>query len=59
MNWLLPNIPLCVLFFALWVGVPLWMVLKHPDTKPAPAARPAPTRLPQPHRPDDDQRRAA
>jgi hypothetical protein len=46
------NIPLCVLFIAAWSGIPLWMVLKHPDQKPesakalpayrrAPAARPA------------------
>jgi hypothetical protein len=25
------NIPLMVLAFALWVGVPLWMVLRRPD----------------------------
>jgi hypothetical protein len=30
---LLLNIPLMVLFFALWTGVPLWLVIKHPDGK--------------------------
>jgi hypothetical protein len=28
------NIPLMVLAFALWVGVPLWLVLRHPDRSP-------------------------
>ena len=41
MTWLLLNIPLMVLFFALWVGVPVWLVLKRPDRKPALAAAPA------------------
>jgi hypothetical protein len=41
MTWLLLNIPLMTLFAALWVGVPLWLVLKHPDRGPAPAAAPA------------------
>jgi hypothetical protein len=27
------TIPLVVLAFALWVGVPMWMVLKHPDQR--------------------------
>jgi hypothetical protein len=30
--WL--NIPLMALFFALWVGVPMWMILKRPDRDP-------------------------
>lgn len=59
MTWLLLNIPLMVLFFALWVGVPMWLVLKHPDTGPAPAAAPAVTRLPAPRHEDHDGRRAA
>ncbi len=41
MTWLLLNIPLMVLFFALWVGVPVWLVRKRPDRKPALAAAPA------------------
>ena len=28
------NIPLMTLAFALWVGIPLWLVLRHPDRDP-------------------------
>ncbi|MGD0698362.1 MAG: hypothetical protein ABSA02_00595 [Trebonia sp.] len=28
------NVPLMVLAFALWVGVPMWMVFRHPDRHP-------------------------
>jgi hypothetical protein len=28
------NVPLMALAFALWVGVPLWLVLRHPDVHP-------------------------
>lgn len=28
------NIPLMALFFSLWAGIPLWLVLKHPDRDP-------------------------
>jgi hypothetical protein len=28
------TIPLVVLAFALWVGVPMWIVLRHPDRHP-------------------------
>jgi hypothetical protein len=28
------TIPLVVLAFALWVGVPMWIVLRHPDRRP-------------------------
>ena len=28
------NIPLMALFFALWVGVPMWMSFKRPDRDP-------------------------
>jgi hypothetical protein len=61
MTWLLLNIPLAALFFALWVGIPLWMVIKHPDTGPAPASpqERALTRLPERHRVDAEHRRAA
>jgi hypothetical protein len=41
MAWLWVNIPLMVLFVALWVGIPTWLVLKHPDRKPTLAAAPA------------------
>ena len=59
MTWLLLNVPLMVLFFVLWVGVPMWLVLKRPDTRPAPAAVPAVTRLPVQRHSGDDYRRAA
>jgi hypothetical protein len=29
------TIPLVVLAFALWVGVPMWIVLRHPDRRPS------------------------
>ncbi len=28
------NIPLMALFFALWAGVPMWMIFKRPDRDP-------------------------
>jgi hypothetical protein len=34
MYWFWLNIPLAVAFFAIWTGVPLWLVLKHPDIGP-------------------------
>ena len=34
-TWLLANALLMVVFFALWTGVPAWMVLKHPDAQAA------------------------
>jgi hypothetical protein len=47
MHWFWMNIPLAALIFAVWTGVPLWLVLRHPDTGPQlrvpktpPAARP-------------------
>jgi len=55
MTWLLMNIPLMVLFFALWAGIPVWLVLKHPDTEPVRAAAPAvKTLTPRPARRDDE-----
>lgn len=38
MTWLLLNLLLAALFFAIWVGVPLWLVLKHPDQDHQPQA---------------------
>ncbi len=46
MTWLLLNLLLAAPLFAIWVGVPLWLVLKHPDQDHEPEAastRPAPT----------------
>jgi hypothetical protein len=31
MIWLLLNLLIGAPFFAVWVGVPLWLVFKHPD----------------------------
>ncbi len=31
MIWLLLNLLMAAPFFAVWVGVPLWLVFKHPD----------------------------
>jgi hypothetical protein len=28
------NIPLMIIAFGLWVGVPLWLVLRHPERHP-------------------------
>lgn len=41
MTWLMINVPLMIVFVAFWVGIPTWLVLKHPDSKPALAAAPA------------------
>ena len=46
MTLLLANIPLMVLFFALWVGIPLWLVTRHPDTGPQTAQTSALAHLP-------------
>ena len=34
MNWFWMNIPLEVVFLALWIGIPLWLVARHPDRGP-------------------------
>jgi hypothetical protein len=61
MMWLWINVPLMVMFFALWVGIPTWLVLKHPDKQPTLAATPAIRRLPrsQPSSEDAGYRRVA
>ena len=38
------TIPLVALAFALWVGVPMWIVLRHPDRRP-PETRTVPVYL--------------
>jgi hypothetical protein len=40
MIWLLLNLLMAVPFFAVWVGVPLWLVFKHPDSV-RPSANPS------------------
>jgi hypothetical protein len=42
MSWFWMNMPLAVAFFAVWVGVPMWLILRHPDRGPAPVATGAP-----------------
>jgi hypothetical protein len=37
MSWFWMNMPLAVVFFAAWCGIPLYMVLKHPHWGPQPA----------------------
>jgi len=37
MSWFWLNMPLAALFFAAWCGIPLWMVLRHPDGRDKPA----------------------
>jgi hypothetical protein len=34
MQWFWMNIPLGAMIFAIWTGVPLWLVLRHPDRGP-------------------------
>jgi hypothetical protein len=41
MIWFMLNMPLAAAFVAAWVGIPLWMTFKHPDTGPAFSAAPA------------------
>jgi hypothetical protein len=59
MTWLFLNIPLMVLFVALWVGIPTWLVLRRPDRKPALAAAPAVRTLPAVRHDDAEYRRVA
>jgi predicted signal transduction protein with EAL and GGDEF domain len=61
MTWLWVNVPMMVLFVALWVGIPTWLVLKRPDKKPelaSAAVRNLPDRL-EARREDAAYRRAA
>jgi hypothetical protein len=37
MSWFWLNMPLAALFVAAWSGIPLWMVLRHPDRRDEPA----------------------
>lgn len=34
MNWLWINIPLMAVFFLAITGIPLWLVVRHPDRGP-------------------------
>jgi hypothetical protein len=44
MSWFWMNIPLAVAFFGVWVGVPMWLILRHPDQAPAPVTAPVQAR---------------
>jgi hypothetical protein len=44
MLWI--NVLLAIPFIALWAGIPLWLVLRRPETKPTIAAAPAVRTLP-------------
>jgi hypothetical protein len=59
MTWLLYNIPLMVLFFALWVGIPAWLVAQRPDSGPQPAQPSALAHLPAQQSDDPGYRHAA
>ena len=59
MTWLFLNIPLMVLFVALWVAIPTWLVLRRPDRKPGLAAAPAVRTLPAMRHDDAEYRRVA
>ncbi len=37
MSWFWLNIPLALVFFGAWCGIPLYMVLKHPSWSHHPA----------------------
>jgi hypothetical protein len=56
---LLYNIPLMILFFALWVGIPAWLVVRHPDSGPQPVQPPALAHLPAQHHDDPSYQQAA
>jgi hypothetical protein len=48
MNWFWLNMPLCAVFFLTTAGIPLWMVLRRPDTAPDGHAAAATEAIPQP-----------
>ncbi len=54
MSWFWMNVPLALAFFAAWCGIPLYMVLRHPNwtTEPADSDECAakPQRAAQAHR---------
>jgi hypothetical protein len=40
--WFWLNIPIGAVLFAAMAGIPMWMVIKHPDTAPDFSAAPQP-----------------
>jgi hypothetical protein len=57
MLWI--NVLLAIPFIALWAGIPMWLVLKRPDTKPKLAAAPGVRTMPAVRREDAVYRRVA
>jgi hypothetical protein len=60
MLWI--NVLLAIPFIALWTGIPMWLVLKRPDTRPKLAPAPAvrtPTQGPAVRYEDANYRRVA
>ncbi|MGB6582092.1 MAG: hypothetical protein WBF34_29680 [Streptosporangiaceae bacterium] len=57
MLWI--NVLLAIPFIALWAGIPMWLVLKRPDAKPAIGAAPAVRTLPVVRHEDAGYRRVA
>ena len=53
------NILLAIPFVALWAGIPLWLVLRRPETKPRLAAAPAVRTMPAVRHEDVAYRRVA
>jgi hypothetical protein len=50
MYWFWLNMPLAAAFVAAWTGIPLWLVLRHPDaSRPAAAAGPHAAAAAGPH----------
>jgi hypothetical protein len=39
MSWFWLNVPLMSVFFLATAGIPMWMVLRHPDHRPARMSR--------------------
>lgn len=42
MIWLFVNLPIAAVFFLAYSLIPLWLVIKHPDTGPSTPARTEP-----------------
>jgi hypothetical protein len=57
MLWI--NVLLAIPFIALWAGIPMWLVLKRPDTKPKLAAASAVRTMPAVRREEAVYRRVA
>jgi hypothetical protein len=34
MSWFWMNIPLEIAFLSVWIGIPMWLVFRHPDRGP-------------------------